>query len=70
MGKATMRLPDNQTLFSERDLKYLTHLIVILGVVILTLFARFQVRRSERRRNEKPRHLDNVPELRQKQLKT
>ena len=65
-----MRLPDNQTLFSERDLKYLTHLIVILGVVILTLFARFQVRRSERRRNEKPRHLDNVPELQQKQLKT
>ena len=70
MGKATMHIPDNQTLFSERDLKYLTHLIVILGVVILTLFARFQVRRSERRRNEKPRHLDNVPELQQKQLKT
>jgi len=65
-----MHIPDNQTLFSERDLKYLTHLIVILGVVILTLFARFQVRRSERRRNEKPRHLDNVPELQQKQLKT
>ena len=33
-----MHIPDNQTLFSERDLKYLTHLIVILGVVILTLF--------------------------------
>ena len=65
-----MHIPDNQTLFSERDLKYLTHLIVILGVVILTLFARFQVRRSERRRNEKPRHLDNAPELQQKQLKT
>jgi hypothetical protein len=65
-----MHIPDNQTLFSERDLKYLTHLIVILGVVILTLFARFHVRRSERRRNEKPRHLDNVPELQQKQLKT
>ena len=65
-----MHIPDNQTLFSERDLKYLTHLIVILRVVILTLFARFQVRRSERRRNEKPRHLDNVPELQQKQLKT
>ena len=65
-----MHIPDNQTLFSERDLKYLTHLIVILGVVILTLFARFQVRRSERRRNEKPCHLDNVPEQQQKQLKT
>ena len=65
-----MHIPDNQTLFSERDLKYLTHLIVILGVVILTLFARFQVRRSERRRNEKPRHLDNMPEPQQKQLKT
>jgi hypothetical protein len=57
-------------LFFEGDLKYLIHLIVILGVVVLTLFARFQVKRSERRRNEKPRHLDNVPELQQKQFKT
>ena len=65
-----MHIPDNQTLFFEGDLKYLIHLIVILGVVVLTLFARFQVKRSERRRNEKPRHLDNVPELQQKQLKT
>ena len=51
---ATMHIPDNQTLFFEGDLKYLIHLIVILGVVVLTLFARFQVKRSERRRNEKP----------------
>jgi hypothetical protein len=49
-----MHIPDNQTLFFEGDLKYLIHLIVILGVVVLTLFARFQVKRSERRRNEKP----------------
>ena len=48
-----MHIPDNQTLFGGK-LKYLTHLIVILGVVILTLFAKFQVRRLERRRNEKP----------------
>ena len=57
-----MHIPDNQTLFSERDLKYLTHLTVMLEMVIFTLFARFQVRRLEAPQGRKASLLHKPPE--------
>jgi hypothetical protein len=59
-----MHTPDNHPLLGG-DLKYLTHLTVILGVVILTVFARFQVGRLERQRDGKRHYLDNAAEPQQ-----